>query len=272
MPSAPTSPPTSEATATVEVSLTLAAAAPPSPSEEAGLKTSIASSVGVDEASVRNFIVTATASRRLTGGRGWAADASPRRLAYTWAVSFDVVADVAAVGAASPQAFEATVATQLAAPAFAAAVQSVAPSATVAAVATVLATRHPSPLPSPAFSLLPTPDPSLRPSAAPPPSGNTGTGGLSTGALGMALAGMAGLALVCLVCVVVKNRSASNVEGKAEVLEKAAASTPEDSDDPGSPIKNAYVKRTSAYGQPSASSVSSTSRRLSERESKSITL
>jgi len=154
----PTLEPTSADTATVAVSLALASdAATVTPDEEAELLSALASAMGLDPSSLRNFKVTvapARRRRRLAGGslKGTTAFTAPsvRQLAgYTWVAAFDVVVELSAVNAESPAAFASAIATSLTANAGAAvATTSVTATVDTASIATVAATRHPSPFPT----------------------------------------------------------------------------------------------------------------------------
>jgi hypothetical protein len=101
--------------------------------------------------------------------------------AYEWAVSFTVVASLAAVGpnASTPAAFAATLAAGLAANSFAALVAAAVPGATVdsRSITAVAASRRPSPAPSLHPQPAPTAAPAPQPTAAPAPQPTAARGG-----------------------------------------------------------------------------------------------
>ena len=87
--------------------LSIASSAAPTSNDKATLKTTIASELSVDESTIRNFVVTSTATTTSTRVRR-------RHLAatYTWAVSFSVVVSLSALNddsVTSASAFESVV-------------------------------------------------------------------------------------------------------------------------------------------------------------------
>ena len=164
--------PTTMDTSTVVISLAIGAAAAPTAVEEASLKATVASEVGVSEDAVRDFTV-AVSRRRLGRIHSPAAgeqqhdeaqELRPRQLAVTWGVSFSIVASLADVsGASTPSAFASILGTTFASASFVSSVAVAIPSAAVdtSSVAAVAATRNP--------SAPPTSEPSPRPTAVPVP-------------------------------------------------------------------------------------------------------
>ena len=138
--------------------LTLAASsALPTDADAASLKATVASTLGVAEGAVKNFVVTAAPARRALLS------------SFTWSAAFDVVADLADAGAgATPASLAASIATDLGGSVFEAAVAAAVDAVdTVAAVTAAPSTRNPTALPSLRPTTLPSPIPSLRPSPHP---------------------------------------------------------------------------------------------------------
>jgi hypothetical protein len=144
----PTTPPTTGQTVTVAVAFVLVAATAPSAADKVTLKTTVASLVGVSEASVKRFQVSYTAVRRRLGeaagdlgaGRSAAVASSPpttvagssnataaglaagvaavaRRIlaaSFEWSTSFEVVTELVDVSPASTSAWDSAVSSSLA--------------------------------------------------------------------------------------------------------------------------------------------------------------
>jgi hypothetical protein len=98
---APTIVPTSGDTVTVSVSVSLNANAEPTAEDESGVKSTIASQIGLSETTIRNFEITSTS------------DSRRQLLAYVWDVAFDVVASLSEVGATSGSSFTSTIQSDL---------------------------------------------------------------------------------------------------------------------------------------------------------------
>ena len=110
----PTTSPTKADTVQVAVELSMTASAAPTSSDEATLKTTIATELSVDSSTIRDFVVTSTETARRLRRFLLLSVVGERRLAssYTWTVSFSIVVSLSALtddSITSASAFESTV-------------------------------------------------------------------------------------------------------------------------------------------------------------------
>ena len=110
----PTTSPTKGDTVQVAVELSMTASAAPTSSDEATLKTTIATELSVDSSTIRDFVVTSTETARRLRRFLLLSVVGERRLAssYTWIVSFSIVVSLSALtddSITSASAFESTV-------------------------------------------------------------------------------------------------------------------------------------------------------------------
>jgi hypothetical protein len=145
----PTPEPTKSDTASVAVSFEMTASTPATASDEAALQTTLASSLSVDESSIKDFTVVSTRSSRRARRNLLAAS-------YTWTTSFTVAASLSSTSYSSAADFSSGVTAALSSSAFTSAVSSgVGASVDTSSIVTVLSTRNPTPMPVPG----PTPSP-----------------------------------------------------------------------------------------------------------------
>jgi hypothetical protein len=189
----PTLNPTVSSTASVAVEFDVTATGPPSTDDKTTLQSSIANATGVDESSVKNFVVSYTVSRRRLSP-----DDHRRLSTYTWTVNFDIQIDLSVVSSVSSSSdLASSVNTQLSSSTFENTLKNKLTTtiSSVSAVVTVAATRSPSFVPLPAPTPVPLPAPTLSPVIS-------GAGGSGSGMNGSSSSENASMTMLIVLLVV----------------------------------------------------------------------